>query len=809
MTEEDANNVSRDDSEDFFEETAFFRATSAQDSLLSPIRVWSSNSLYGEALVQSTRPPTSNSHSSPGDERLYSFHSQQFPLFEDLLVSPASPTSETPTTPPSVANRPSLSPPPLILPELMSTQDNTLAPAAAPSSQAPLPLTTSGTAAAPESFSYTSRTSGPNRPPRAPNQPVRNSSATTNSAHTRQRSDNSFLSALTDDVSVGTLQTASTPPPRSGLPLPLLSASSSWGRWNPQQQQQQPLPNVADSVSGMNISVPADLLQPFLVEDDGGRVATITNPSLARNRNSTPPRHRPPKNKSQPRTLGKLPRPKASSSSTQQQQQQRSPPAFHNNNKAGTGLRRHARPQTATAPSRALPRPNNTAFVPIPPTKPRSYSSDVVLLEAQEGLERQETQSLPGMAFANTTTSPAIRPPKEAALEHREAVINVEFWLRRAYAPLQISQTLELAVDTRDTFATALLAMRAFESSPEEETTEDPPMRKASSATSSLADNISSLRQEAKVVDKVPPATTIGEAGFPWSTAALGTLLSLVLGGLLSYSRGLSQWIWFLGFHQPLVIFLSIELKKLIFLGLKETKAYSEGGLPGVQIWICVLQSQGWPTISILWAALELGLHTLSVRAQWLSPTFAWVSVQMSWAALTLGCLATVRCAGMGYLVNHLLYQRFRCKVQRMLRRVVLVRRLSKYATGPVRGNVPAEDMHFEAATPRALVGLGELVAFRRACVMLQSSRSLSLEIGSEGMKAERTKASGALFDALAVQGQVPFTALKQVCQGSENLVSQMFTSSTEGLVTRSDFIASIEALYQDINGLSQSIHNT
>eukprot|EP00978_Attheya_sp_CCMP212_P006188 scaffold13993_cov51-Attheya_sp.AAC.1 len=333
--------------------------------------------------------------SSPGDERLYvsaSQHSQPpFPLFEDLLVSPASPTSETPMTPPSVANRPSLSPPPLILPELMCTtttstaQENnttTLAPgAAAPFSQpqAPLPLSTMS-AAAPESFSYTSRTSGPNRPPRAPppsnpllqQQPARNSSTTTASAHTRQRSDHSFLSALTDDVSFGTLQTASTPPPRSGLPLPLLSASSSWGRWNPQQQQQQQQPHVADSVSGMNISVPADLLQPFLVEetDNGGVTTTAAaHPSLARNRNSTPPRHRPPKDKSQSRTPGTLTRPTASSSLTQQQQQQQ-PPAFHNNNKAGTGLlRHHARPQTATAPSRAaLPRPNNnnnTAFTPL------------------------------------------------------------------------------------------------------------------------------------------------------------------------------------------------------------------------------------------------------------------------------------------------------------------------------------------------------------------------------------------------------------------------------------------------------------
>eukprot|EP00978_Attheya_sp_CCMP212_P006191 scaffold13993_cov51-Attheya_sp.AAC.4 len=58
-------------------------------------------------------------------------------------------------------------------------------------------------------------------------------------------------------------------------------------------------------------------------------------------------------------------------------------------------------------------------------------------------------------------------------------------------------------------------------------------------------------------------------------------------------------------------------------------------------------------------------------------------------------------------------------------------------------------------------------------------------------------------------KGQVPFATLKQACQGSENLVSQMFTSSTEGLVTLSDFIASIEALYQGISGLSQSIDNT
>jgi hypothetical protein len=134
---------------------------------------------------------------------------------------------------------------------------------------------------------------------------------------------------------------------------------------------------------------------------------------------------------------------------------------------------------------------------------------------------------------------------------------------------------------------------------------------------------------------------------------------------------------------------------------------------------------------------------------------------------------------------------------------------MAKYATGPVRGSEPVDDLQFDAVAPSAMVGLGELAAFRQANAMLQSSWALSIENRSKGTKAERTEASGALFDALAVQGQVPFTTLKQACQGSDNLFSQMFTSSIEGLVTRSDFIASIETLYQGINGLSEAIDNT
>ena len=139
--DDDGNNISKDDSEDFgVEDTAFFRTTSGGTSdqpsgggsdLLSPAasptpfgtpRVWSAHSLYGEALVHSTRQLSAGNNTcstmADDDDKVLGpqqplFSRAEGPIYEDLLVSPSSPISETPTTPPSVARKPSLSPPPL------------------------------------------------------------------------------------------------------------------------------------------------------------------------------------------------------------------------------------------------------------------------------------------------------------------------------------------------------------------------------------------------------------------------------------------------------------------------------------------------------------------------------------------------------------------------------------------------------------------------------------------------------------------------------------------------------------------------
>ena len=241
--EDDPNNISKDDSEDFaVEDTAFFRSTTSEPStsdLLSPVpsptpfgtpRVWSAHSLYGEALLQSTRPlSTSNNTCSTADEDEKMLMGPQQPfipeeedpsaVYEDLLVSPTSPVSDTPTTPPTVTRKPSLSPPPLILSEVREDMPT----------PAVLPAPT--TALSTETMSYSSRT--PNRPPRVPGNPqamrpaTTTASTTNNSGHVRHHrrngSDSSVLSGLTD-VSFGSVQTA--PPPPRSLPLPLLSASS-------------------------------------------------------------------------------------------------------------------------------------------------------------------------------------------------------------------------------------------------------------------------------------------------------------------------------------------------------------------------------------------------------------------------------------------------------------------------------------------------------------------------------------------------------------------------------------------------------
>ena len=891
--DDDGNNISKDDSEDFgVEDTAFFRTTSGGTSdqpsgggsdLLSPAasptpfgtpRVWSAHSLYGEALVHSTRQLSAGNNTcstmADDDDKVLGpqqplFSRAEGPIYEDLLVSPSSPISETPTTPPSVARKPSLSPPPLIQPELRPEENDEAHPLAPP----PLPATaalnaitttsqntqTINTLMPPhESMSYSSRT--PLRPPRVPGNPQGRGSggggATNNTTtasvnnsggrqHRRNGSDSSFMSALTD-VSFGSVQTA--PPPPRSLPLPLLSSSSSWTRYTNGPVGNN-LPVLDNHVSGMNISVPASLQQPFLSDDDNTNTNNTTdgpapsqppgnastNTGMPVHRQSTPPRHRPPKDSKSSATQQKVARPKASVPIHPQNTQKNSNKSGMSSSLAASSqalARQHLQNRHGpSSPSNASGNNAAAAFLPIQrrtrsysldsqastspkvATKPRSYSSDV-LLPPTERSTPAGTQSLP-------CSVPPWEPPRHGVRgennNHADdgdtcGPVQLGDWFVQAFSGINVSQRS----NTTDRFGAALLALGA-RSAATTTPQEDPPLRKIASATSTVTD-VSRLsastrqqpqQEEPRTLEPKVLSSPRKSARSEW-TVIVGIFAVLVGQILLHGQEGNAiRLLFFVGFEKPVLLLLS----RLLANSLPETLDPSSRAWHGRlndEFCLGYLLSRGWPRVLILWATTEC-LYFLPMGntafSHSVSLTF---SLRLSLVALVAGILEIFRRFGVGMAFHTVLYQRFCRKVQRTLQRVAVARSIARFARIPIRDCVAITE---EQESLPGQVPLKELVAFQKIYAAFLSDRALSPDFGSVENKKELKASALTLYDAIAVQGHVRLSALQEATTGNEaitSLVQVMFPSSPNGVVSQPDFIASIETLHENKHRLLRAI---
>ena len=847
--DDDPNNISKDDSEEFaVEDTAFFRSTTSEPSsadLLSPVpspttfgtpRVWSAHSLYGEALLQSTRAQSTSNNtcsSTDDDEKMFMGPQQPFipeekgqvSAYEDLLVSPTSPVSDTPTTPPSVAPKPPLSPPPLILPDIREDMPT------------PAVLPAPATALSTEAMSYSSRT--PTRPPRVPggHQAVRPSttaataSITNNSGQVRQHrrngSDSSVMSGLTD-VSFESVQTA--PPPPRSLPLPLLSASSSWTRYTNAGPGHH-LPVLDNStVSGMNISVPARLQQPFLGDEENvpaneppavnsnSNISTNTPPA---HRQSTPPRHRPPKDKI---VQNKAARPGASP-----QSQQRISTSRTGIIASAASSQNLARQQMYQQKSRSPPHgsvgasPNPMSFKPIQQrtrsyssdagetrsspivTKPRSFSSDVVPLRGAEQHKTTETQSLPGMCL----TSPVTWRSSQECLRKDDIVdhgpIQLREWSTQAFSKTTFSRK------RTDRFGAALLAVHSAPSIIEYVKCGDPPLRRkianVASTTSEVSRGSKGTRQETLEQKPSPEKQT----AIDWTEwVAITVVFSIIAGhGMVHDSVGVKlESIAFVGLQQPLLLWVARIMASWLIQNL-QTQVGVWKLFCNYETRVCIYLSSGWPSLFVVWAITNWVLFISSgITSSDRQGSFD-TTLRLSAVASVAELLETARRYLVGCILHSMLYRRFGRKIQKTLQRIVALRSIARFARMPARDCLTT--VHEEIPEAGTSVKLADMAVLQQIYAALQSEHSLSFELGFVGNQKERTASASTLYDALAVQGRIRLTTLQEAAHGNNllsSLIVQMFPSSSSGVVSPSDFLSAIERLRKSVEGLVDALNN-
>lgn len=826
--EEDPINMSRDDSEDFAIEadTAFFQPT-ASDEILSPVvpsptafgpgRVYSAHSLYGEDLVQSSRPLSAgnNTISTAEDEDRIMGPQQPFipeeegtNIFEDLLVSPSSPVSEAPTTPPSVAPRPSLSPPPLILPgePALST----------------LPPTTTAVASGASQHPETTSSRTPLRPPRAPGNQPRHSSSTpvnNNKNHRRNGSDSSFMSALTD-ASFGSVQTA--PPPPRTLPLPLLSSSSSWTRYTNGVTAHQ-LPVLDNNVKGMNISVPSKLQQPVLMDDEPlpandsapGNGTTSPNNKMSLPRHVTPPRHRPPQgrgvaSKNSGRTVVSLQQYGLAST------------------KSGPSLTKSSQPQNQQShqkEKRDILDPDTlkghrSTFQPIPQrtrsyssdatgarqsspvtTKPRSYSSDLILPTNEPVIIA--SYSIPEMSFLDDWKPSQTDQSCDADTQTSDS-FRLQEWFAQAYSPMESPTSSGTSAFGR---ALLMLGTRSTGRSGRF-VAENPPLRKIQSATSTITEvsklSTISSPEPSNVETKTPLLERDAFDLYTWA-AIVGVFA--ILGG-----------------HAIVQGSLDNMLLTSLLVGLAHAALFALSCVSSVYLWrLCgpklgawfahlsdeaflrLLLARGWPSSLILCGVLETTVFTgLGCTYHSLFNQFG-VIWRLSLVSVVLGTSETIRRYVVGNLLQASLYHRLGSKLQRLLKRICAVRYMACYS-----GSVQVKTLY--SLQPRGSnVTVEEMLAFERTYACLRSDRALSFEYGLVGTKKERSVAANNLYDAMAVQGVVRLATLQEAAKGNETISSvirEMFPCGSTGIVSHGDFCTAIDSLNRKVSTLLKMLHD-
>ena len=899
--EEDANNISKDDSEEFaVGETAFFRSTTTasddddpnSSKKLSPVtsptpfgtpRIWSAHSLYGEALLHSTRPSsTGKSTCSIMDEEDKNLgpqqpfiveeeeeHQHQHALeYEDLLVSPSSPVSDTPTTPPSVARKPSLSPPPLTMSEIREDEPvtATLTVNHLQHQHHPVHTTAAAASTAQETMSFNSRT--PLRPPRVPGNQARlptgssvnnNNNNNTNSAHKRHHrrngSDSSFMSALTD-VSFGSVQTA--PPPPRSLPLPLLSSSSSWTRYTNGVTGNQ-LPVLDNNVSGMNISVPARLQQPVLGDDNGATGATLL-PSASHesvvpsekgtplHRHSTPPRHRPPKDsKGAPATTAangisnptgnpasrpraslvrqqqQLPKPSRAMASSQamarqQQQKQQQQRGVSNFASSGTSNAAAFLPIQQVARSFSSDATESRSS-PVAP-KPRSYSSDVIMPDPEptERHAQAETQSLPGMRLTSPTPWKLSHESASTTLaghtmdDPSTGIVHLRDWLARTFSRSRLSLS---SCSSTDRFGAALLAMDARLSA-SNATEDNPPLRKIASSTSTVTDvsrlsaNTSGITTENRTLKaRVQLRKDQWLVLEQWEVAGIGIALAILpCYGLLGSSAGNKMG----SFVSACLQFPLFWVSRFLATKLFHTSDFSprswHSRLSGESC-LFLLLSRGWPSVLLLWAILDSALSSFMVTASFSRSTMH-LFPNLAAYVVVVAVVETLRRFFCGKVLHTILYRRLGNKVQLSLQRIAAVRCIARYARIPVRDFLAVVQEEDPGSVPGALLAdLDELAAFQKSYSAFRSNYALSLEFGPIETKKERLLSATALYDAMSVQGRLRLSTLYEAASGNDavtSLIPELFSSSRSEVVSQADFIAGVEKLYASVVSVANAI---